>query len=825
MSARKAIALLTCTASLGDDYPGALRLGVEWACRDANLDLWVYAGLPSWDTVGGSQPLFGLVDPTRIDGIVVASGAIASYAPLADVVATLRGRCNVPIVLVGEQHEDLPSILIDNHTGVQQAIDHLVEVHRRRSFACIGGPEGHEESEARLASAREAFARHGIACDDRAVVRGRFSVADGRWAMRQLFERVDRLDAVIVSSDSMAHGAIQVIRSRGLACPRDVAVVGFDDAASARYGTPPLTTVRQPTSRLGVMAVEFLRRAWRGQPPAQPIVFDTELVIRESCGCSAAQRAVQGDDDARPISSRLEPLLESLLLSADEATRHANQLTTALSAELSRSARDFDPSVQEPRRGAATGDEFLGALRALLDALPESRGPLDALQGVVSALFDAVEPARRGQLDATFQAARVMLGNELQRLVGAAKLRGDQLTEELRASSQRLARSLSLDALRVALKEELPRLGIVQGSVSLYPACGADVLHPLLGFDHDVEVEAERASFPASELVPDWMARSLRRRSLTVMPLTCELEQLGVAVLELPLGTDAYHLLREQLSAAVKAVRLHEDILSRERVHAQIQQEQRATQERLKSLNVIAGGVAHDLNNALGPLVALPEMIRQELQLGAPSAEVFDDLESIRLAGLRATHAIRDLFALGRPDQAPRTRFDLNRLLGQHAEQLAQLCPPAIDFRLEPQESCLIVRATKSQVVSAVSHLVQNAVEAIDESGSVVVRAFETCVVEPGGEGLVGPGEYAVVQVADTGRGIEADLLPHVLEPFFSANPRRATSKGLGLAIVRRQVRDCGGDVEVRSQPGQGSSFSLYFPLLVTESSRSSPPS
>jgi CheY-like chemotaxis protein len=91
-------------------------------------------------------------------------------------------------------------------------------------------------------------------------------------------------------------------------------------------------------------------------------------------------------------------------------------------------------------------------------------------------------------------------------------------------------------------------------------------------------------------------------------------------------------------------------------------------------------------------------------------------------------------------------------------------------------------------------------------------------------EGSIAPGEYAVVQVEDSGSGIDPSLLPLILEPFFSANTRRGTSKGLGLAIVQRLVRDCGGEVDVESELGRGSVFSLYFPLLVEDSARSSVP-
>src|SRR3954468_7523418 len=110
--ARKVLALLTCNASLRDDYQGALRLGMERACAAQGVDLWVYAGRNNWIRSADQHRLFRLVDQRRVHGVVVATGLIESFTPVSEVLAMLRARCDVPMCAVGQCVPDMPSISI-----------------------------------------------------------------------------------------------------------------------------------------------------------------------------------------------------------------------------------------------------------------------------------------------------------------------------------------------------------------------------------------------------------------------------------------------------------------------------------------------------------------------------------------------------------------------------------------------------------------------------------------------------------------------------------------------------------------------------------------
>jgi DNA-binding LacI/PurR family transcriptional regulator/signal transduction histidine kinase len=810
MARRKVIALLTNGAGLGDDYQGELRRGVELACQEHDLDLWVYAGRSNWTVLASHRQVYDLMDSRRIDGIVFAAGCIASYAPLEEVLAEVRRRCPVPMSAVGQLCPEVPSIMVDNARGVTRLVDHLVRVHARRKIAYVAGPAGHDESEERLRGAREGLTRHGIPLPDEAVLHGDFSPLSGSCAVRTFISRHLEFDAVMAANDDMALGALDALRSAGLDCPAQVVVAGFDDVVSARVSDPPLTTVRQPTARAGALAVAHLLQQWNGRRPAQLVFLETEVVIRESCGCRATDaawhqgRASSRQPDEPPLPAELTQALAACIDTEQERVQAATQLLRAVHAE------------RAGHHGA-----LLQVVASLVRGRPELHVPIFELQRVITSLRSwAFEQGAPAALDDAFHSARALVGAQAYRRVAEQYVRYEYLLEALRSAWEQLATCLSLPALKQALLSELPRIGIRDALVSVYPRDHFTSLLPLACLEDGVARELEERSYPAELLVPDGVFAPSRRRSLTVVPLTFKNEQLGVAVLDCPLRMGIYTFLREQIGSAIKAVHQHEEILNQERLHAQAQEEKRATAERLRSLSVIAGGVAHDLNNVLGPLLALPETIQADLERGGSASvpvEVLKDLDTIRHAARRAAHTIGDLVVLGRSQEMPKTKVDLNRLLLTERLTFADICQknPHISWRLDTLPGRLVVSASRPHLVRAISNLVINAVDAIQGPGTITIRALERAVTErlPGVE-PIDPGRYGVVEVEDTGSGIRENLLPRILEPFFSAKQEPGQiGSGLGLAIVHRIVGDAGGYVRVDSQVGRGSIFGLYFPL------------
>lgn len=181
-----------------------------------------------------------------------------------------------------ELDEDIPVVSAANAAGAHQATEHLLSFGHRR-IAAITGPSDGLATKRRLMGYHSAQVAAGVMPDAALEVEGNFLLEGGISGAQQLLDLADPPTAILAFNDSMAVGALQVARSRGLRVPEDLSIVGFDDTVEAAVTHPPLTTVRQPLSELGRMAVDLLFRLMVGQW-SEPLHVElaTRLTTRSS---------------------------------------------------------------------------------------------------------------------------------------------------------------------------------------------------------------------------------------------------------------------------------------------------------------------------------------------------------------------------------------------------------------------------------------------------------------------------------------------------------------------------------------------------------------
>lgn len=173
---------------------------------------------------------------------------------------------------------------VDNVDGGIKATRHLIDIGHHR-IGMITGPLGWESVKNRTQGYRLALEQAGIPYDESLIEHGDWSYASGYEAMKRLLEGGTRFTALFVQNDRMAIGAIQALREAGRRVPDDVAIVGYDDNPVAAYCCPPLTTIRQPTREVGVVATRrLLELIENPDAERQEILLPVELVRRASCG-------------------------------------------------------------------------------------------------------------------------------------------------------------------------------------------------------------------------------------------------------------------------------------------------------------------------------------------------------------------------------------------------------------------------------------------------------------------------------------------------------------------------------------------------------------
>jgi phosphoserine phosphatase RsbU/P len=759
--------------------------------------------------------IYELLGARRVSGVVTLSSCIMSFCGLEGAQTFFGRYAKLARCSVGLAIPTVPSIEIDNRTGMRALVEHLISQHAYRRIAFVRGPVENVEANWRFAAYREALGAHGIAFDERLVKVGDFARKTGAVATKLLLgQGGSRPEAIVFANDGMALGAISFLRTQGIHVPEDIAVGGFDDLVMARLGDPPLTTVSQPVERMVECAFDLIVRQLSGCAVPDTTSLGAEFVIRESCGCGG------GHLDVNTPAARIASLGSS-----------SREAIAALARERYRSAPTGGTSARDghlARLLDALAREFEGEKGALVRELEdmlfdtEDNEAFQILIRKIERLRYEFAPVATPELDDLWYHACTHIALTNTRRQEQWRLDYDQIYYRWIDVGEGFSAALDLPTLAPALSQALLTIGVKDAFVSRYADAGQRELECIVALRNGAVYDPPARRFPADALMPEGAFPETRRVTCLVFPLAFHAQNLGVALFELRENVGGYPIIRDQISAVLQSIALHQEIIDQTRLHERRSQEQerQATAARIHSLSVLAGGVAHDLNNVLGPLVALPDLMTDELQRLALPAELAEtnlaaDLEAIKAAALRATQTIKDLLTLGRRGHAARQPLDLNQAIarlvaheGKHASRF--------DARVSVElcDEALYIVGSETHIDRAIVNLVRNALDAIDDHGQVRLRTEALTVHEPiSGYELVECGSYAVVSVSDTGCGVPASKLGRLFEPFFSMKRLSDQSgSGLGLAIVHGVVKEHGGFIDVESTDGAGTTFTLYLP-------------
>ncbi|MEN8190728.1 MAG: response regulator [Thermodesulfobacteriota bacterium] len=242
-------------------------------------------------------------------------------------------------------------------------------------------------------------------------------------------------------------------------------------------------------------------------------------------------------------------------------------------------------------------------------------------------------------------------------------------------------------------------------------------------------------------------------------------------------------------------------------------QSQLARAQKMEAIGLMAGGVAHDLNNILAGIVGYPDLLLSQL---SSSSELKKPMTAIKESGERAAAVVADLLTVARGSASIRESHDINKLareyLGSPEYKALKILYPGVNCRLECRTQHPHISCSPVHIKKIIMNLVTNGMEAVGEKGSVVISTanHHTDEAEPGKHGL-NPGAYVCLTVADDGPGIASQDIDHIFEPFYTKKFMGHSGSGLGLAIVWNTVQDHNGRIFVDSNDQQ-TSFELYFP-------------
>jgi PAS domain S-box-containing protein len=275
--------------------------------------------------------------------------------------------------------------------------------------------------------------------------------------------------------------------------------------------------------------------------------------------------------------------------------------------------------------------------------------------------------------------------------------------------------------------------------------------------------------------------------------------------------------IRDASGNVIQVVEIAQDITERKqaeaekaKLEAQFQQAQK-----MESVGRLAGGVAHDFNNMLQVILANTDMALGEIP---PDSPLRESLQEVRNCAGRSADLTRQLLAFARRQTIAPAVLDLNETVGSMLKLLRRLIGDDIDLTWLPAQGLGLVKMDPTQVDQILANLCVNARDAIEGVGKVTIETanivFDAayCADHPG----YVAGEYVRLTVSDNGCGMDKTTLPQIFEPFFTTKGL-GEGTGLGLATVYGIVKQNHGFISVYSEPGHGTTFTLYLPRLAGE--------
>lgn len=269
-------------------------------------------------------------------------------------------------------------------------------------------------------------------------------------------------------------------------------------------------------------------------------------------------------------------------------------------------------------------------------------------------------------------------------------------------------------------------------------------------------------------------------------------------------------LLKDYRSEPTSILYVVRDITEQKRLENCLQNAQK-----MEAIGLLAGGVAHDLNNILAGLIGYPEVLLLDIPKRHPMRE---PLQTIQKSGEKAAAIVTDLLTLSRQGITGSGAVDLNRVISEYLESpecnTLKSYNPEVEIIYKPQTDLPPVSGLAIHLHKVVMNLVSNAAQAMPRGGRLFIIT-ESLFLEEGVKGYedIPAGHYTLLIISDTGEGIAEENIEKIFEPFYTKRAMGRMGTGLGMSVVWATVKDHGGYIDIQSELGQGTTFLIYLPI------------
>ena len=268
-------------------------------------------------------------------------------------------------------------------------------------------------------------------------------------------------------------------------------------------------------------------------------------------------------------------------------------------------------------------------------------------------------------------------------------------------------------------------------------------------------------------------------------------------------------MLKDTRGRYVGYIGMIKDITERKKL-----EEQYLHAQKMETIGLLASGIAHDFNNILSIIIGFAHLTLMDL---SKNESLRQNLENLLEAADRATYLTKDLLLFSRKQVCEKHPVDLNRVILNLENFLKRIMGADIDYKTAPCNSSLNIFADSHQIEQVFMNFSTNARDAMPEGGVYTVKTERIFMDESFvlSHGFGKKGEYALLSVSDTGCGMNEEIRRQIFDPFFTTKPV-GKGTGLGLSVVFGIIKQHEGFIDVESEPGKGSIFKIYLPLIET---------
>lgn len=571
------------------DYMKQIVDGIQNFCVENDLNLLVFSGKHyncPWNYEYENNVVYEYINQKLIDALIVPSATINNFLSYDEFKEIIYGFKGFPVISIGIPFSGIPSVIIDNKTGLHDEINHFIQHHGYNKIGFIQGPRDNIEAMERYNIYQKTLEENGIPFNPDYVVPGDFTPPGGIEAARVLLEdRKVKLDALIGANDDSIIGAARFYKNKGFNIPKDIAIGGFDNSLPSKNFLPPLTTVLQPLGEISKVAAKLALDLIQGKKVPPQILVPTQLIIRSSCGCLLNQiltAAPEGNHKSQISDLSNIPIIQIMENAIDRSFLMDNE-----KAYIFRTVQpvliQFDSIINHQKADIKIQiNNFLGSVH---DHLLLNYQDVRILQTWQNFIFD-LEQIVLFSKDEECKIARQSVISNCKSLIYETILIEQRtssvnLLYELsfyRDSMSKIISAHKLDELIAMLNQELHNFGFETAYITLYDKTishnlGDKWVMPkkaklVLGLDQNKPVKiSQRNKYfnPQENIIPLDCFPAGRRWSLSASPIFNREVHMGIIILEI---TNLEGILYESFTLQLNSI-FHETLLFDEKLQSE----------------------------------------------------------------------------------------------------------------------------------------------------------------------------------------------------------------------------------------------------------------